>query len=130
MLNIRFMKHKILITDDSNVNRSYLRSILEDKDFEVLDASSGHEALDIVVNSAPDAMILDLMMPGIGGLDILKMIRAKGYKFPIIIFTSDYKEETKKSCLDAGANEVLYKPTKPHHLLSLINELFSNMPTS
>jgi len=124
------MKHKILLTDDSNVNRSYLKSILVEKNFEVIEASSGQEALDIVVTTPPDAMILDLLMPGIGGLDILKMIRAKGYKFPIIIFTSDYREDTKKNCLDAGANEVLYKPTKPHHLLSLINDLFSNMPIS
>jgi DNA-binding response OmpR family regulator len=124
------MKPKILITDDSSVNRNYLSSILVENNFEVIEASSGHEALDIVVNTPLDAMILDLMMPGVGGLDILKMIRAKGYKFPIIIFTSDYKEETKKSCLDAGANEVLYKPTKPHHLLSLIYDLFSKMPTS
>ena len=122
------MKHKILLTDDSNVNRSYLKSILEEQNFEVMEASSGHDALDIVVTTPPDAMILDLMMPGIGGLDILKMIRAKVYKFPILIFTSDYKEITKKNCLDAGANEVLYKPTKPQHLLSIINNLFSNLP--
>ncbi len=124
------MKHKILVTDDSNVNRSYLKSILTENNFEVMEASSGQEALDIVVNTAPDAMILDLVMPGIGGLQILKMIRAKGYKFPIIIFTSDYKEETKRNCMDAGANEVLYKPTKPNHLLSIINGLFASLPTS
>lgn len=123
------MRHKILLTDDSNVNRSYLKSILVEQNYEVVEASSGQDALDVVINATPDAMILDLMMPGIGGLDILKMIRAKGFKFPIIIFTSDYKETTKRNCLEAGANEVLYKPTKPQHLLSLIKGLFSNHPT-
>ena len=124
------MGYKILLTDDSNVNRSYLKTILEDQNFEVMEAKSGTDALDIVTSTPPDAMILDLIMPGIGGLDILKMIRAKGYKFPILIFTSDYKEITKKNCLDAGANEVLYKPTKPQHLLSIMNKLFSDVTPS
>jgi two-component system response regulator MprA len=121
------MIYKILLTDDSTVNRNYLKSILEENNYEIMEAASGQDALDLITENKPDAMILDLMMPGIGGLDILKMIRAKGYKFPIIIFTSDYKEITKKNCLDAGANEVLYKPTKPQHLLSIINGLIKAM---
>ena len=123
------MKYKILLADDSSVNKDYLKSILEKHNFEVTEASSGQEALDAIENSTPNAMILDLMMPGIGGLDTLKMIRAKGYTFPVIIFTSDYKDETKKKCIDAGANEFLYKPTKPQHLIKLINDLFSNSST-
>jgi CheY-like chemotaxis protein len=119
------MKYKILLADDSSVNREYLKTIFEKYSFEVLEASSGQEALDIIEKTIPSVMILDLMMPGIGGLDTLKMIRAKGYHFPIIIFTSDYKDDTKKKCLDAGANEVLYKPTKPQHLLKLISNLFA-----
>lgn len=123
------MKYKILLADDSSVNKDYLKLILVEHNFEVMEASSGQEALDAIEKITPNAMILDLMMPGIGGLDTLKMIRAKGYTFPIIIFTSDYKDETKKKCLDAGANEFLYKPTKPQHLLNLINGLFSNART-
>lgn len=119
------MKYKILLADDSSVNIEYLKSILVKQNFEVMEAYTGQEALDAIEKTTPHAMILDLMMPGIGGLDTLKMIRAKGYTFPVIIFTSDYKDETKKKCLDAGANEFLYKPTKPQHLLNLLNDLFS-----
>jgi DNA-binding response OmpR family regulator len=119
------MKHKIIIVDDSNVNRDYLKSMLEEHNYEVLPAQRGGEALDILENTEPAAMILDLNMPGIGGLETLKGIRAKGHTFPVIIFTSDQKEETRKRCLDAGANEILFKPSKPAQLLKTIEKVMA-----
>jgi DNA-binding response OmpR family regulator len=119
------VKQKILLADDSFVNREYLKEILLEKNFETLEAGTGAEALDIIETTSPDLMMLDLTMPDIGGLDTLKRVRAKGYTFPILIFTSDYKDDTKNKCLKAGANEVLHKPCKPYHLVDVITKLLA-----
>ncbi len=119
------MKQTIILVDDSTFNRDYLRSIFENNNFNVLEASTGMEALNIIESIEPDVMMLDLNMPGIGGLDTLKTIRSKGFSFPVIIFTSDYKDETRQKCLDCGANQIIYKPTKPHFLITEIEKLIS-----
>lgn len=119
------MKQTILIVDDSQVNRNFLKKILEDNNFDVIEAERGGEALEIVETNQPTLMVLDLLMPGIGGLETLKGLRARGYTFPIIIFTSDDKDETRKKCLDAGANELLFKPSKPSHFVNVINKVLS-----
>ena len=119
------MKNTILVVDDSVVNRNYLRSILTENNFDVIEAGRGGEALEIIETTEPDAMILDLIMPGIGGFETLKGIRAKGFTFPVIIFTSDDKEETRKKCMDAGANDLLFKPSKPKQLLQMVQRVLA-----
>lgn len=119
------MKSKILLVDDSHINREYLRLLLEENDFEISEADSGAAALDYLQASKPDLMILDLTMPNIDGLDTLRRVRNRGFEFPIVIFTSSYKEGTREECLKAGANEVVNKPSKPHNLLLVINKLLS-----
>lgn len=117
------MKSTVMVVDDSVVNRNYLKTILIENDYEVLEAGRGGEALEIIETTKPDVMILDLIMPGIGGLETLKGIRAKGFIFPVIIFTSDGKDETRKRCMDAGATDILFKPSKPGQLLQMIRNV-------
>jgi CheY-like chemotaxis protein len=119
------MNKQILIVDDSVVNRNYLKAILSENGYDVIEAGRGGEALEIIETTVPDVMILDLMMPGIGGLETLKGIRAKGFAFPVIIFTSDDKDETKKKCIDAGANDLLFKPSKPGQMLKMIEKVLA-----
>ena len=119
------MKYTILVVDDSAVNRNYLKSILIEHDYDVIEAGRGGEALEIIETTKPDAMILDLIMPGIGGLETLKGLRAKGFSFPVIIFTSDDKDETKKRCMDVGANGILFKPSKPAQIFQMLNKVLS-----
>jgi len=116
------MRKTILIVDDSAVNRSYLKSILIEHDFDVMEAGRGGEALEMIEDKQPDAMGGGGGGPGGGGLETLKGLRAKGFSFPVIIFTSDDKEETKKRCLDAGANGFLFKPSKPSQIFQTIEK--------
>jgi CheY-like chemotaxis protein len=111
-----------MIVDDSKVNRDYLKAIFEANEFEVFLSGRGGEALEMIETVPPDLMILDLNMPGIGGLETLKSIRAKGFNFPVVIFTSDNREDMKNKCLAAGANEMLFKPSKPNYILSVVNK--------
>lgn len=124
------MKRKIMIVDDSLVNREFLKSIFLTGNFEVVEAGRGGEALEMVEENKPDLMILDLNMPGIGGMETLKRVRAKGFDFPIIIFTSDDKAETKQNCLSAGATEVLFKPSKPGFIMQVISKILSSSKTT
>lgn len=117
------MKSKILLVDDSYINREYLKAILEENNFELSEADSGAAALDSLQVTIPDLMILDLTMPNIDGLDTLRRVRGRGFEFPIVIFTSSYKEGTRDECLKAGANEVINKPSKPYNLLHVIHKL-------
>jgi CheY-like chemotaxis protein len=124
------MKNTILIVDDSAVNRNYLRAILLENNFDVIEAGRGGEALEMIETTQPDVMILDLIMPGIGGFETLKGIRAKGFSFPIIIFTSDDKDETRRKCMEAGANDLLFKPSKPKQLLQMIIKVMNEQKTN
>lgn len=118
------MKRTIMIVDDSKVNREFLKQIFITGNFDVIEAGRGGEALEFVEENKPDLMILDLNMPGIGGMETLKRIRAKGFDFPVIIFTSDDNPETKQRCLAAGATEVLFKPSKPGFIMQVISKIF------
>jgi two-component system, OmpR family, KDP operon response regulator KdpE len=116
------MKGNIMIVDDSKVNRDFLRAVFLTAGYKVTEAVRGGEALEMIETDAPDLMILDLNMPGIGGLETLRSIKAKGFTFPVIIFTSDSREEIRLKCIDAGATEILVKPSKPNFMLSLVNK--------
>jgi CheY-like chemotaxis protein len=117
-------KRKIILVDDSVVNRKYLREMLESSGYDVIEATKGVEALEIIASEKPDAMILDLLMPGITGLETLISIRARGFTFPIIIHTADYKEDVKRQCMEAGATAFIYKPAKPSQILNVISHCF------
>ena len=116
------MNCKILLVDDSVVNRNYLREMLELSGYDVIEAVRGVEALEMIASEKPNGMILDLLMPGITGLETLISIRARGFQFPIIIHTADYKEDVKRQCMEAGANDFIYKPSKPSFILKVIGK--------
>lgn len=116
-----------MLVDDSMVNRTYLREMLEEHGYDVVEADRGVHALEVISTEKPDAMILDLLMPGITGLETLISIRARGFTFPVIIHTADYKENVKRECLEAGANEFIYKPSKPNHILGVVDKFFPEM---
>jgi CheY-like chemotaxis protein len=122
------MKYKVLLVDDSAVNRNFLKMMFLQHSYDVMETDRGVEVFEIIESTVPDIMLLDLYMPGIDGLETLKGIRAKGYTFPIVIFTSDDKEETRNKCLAAGANELLYKPSKPSLILNLVQKILSATP--
>jgi CheY-like chemotaxis protein len=116
------MKHKIMLVDDSMVNRRYLREIFEEEGFEVFEAEKGVEALEEIATVRPDVMILDLLMPGISGIETLISIRARGFSFPIIIHTADYQKDVKQQCLAAGATVFVNKPTTPKQIVGIVEK--------
>lgn len=101
-----------LIVDDSKVVRMVARRILEDLDFDILEAEDGQGALDICLQGMPDVILLDWNMPVMNGLDFLKQLRlAEGGEQPIVVFcTTENDMAHIREAISAGANEYIMKP--------------------
>lgn len=119
-------KLKILAVDDDMINLKLLKSMLmkHDNISDVLEARNGADAIG-VLKSTPDIdiILLDIIMPVMGGIEMLKVIRADDTlkQLPVIMLTTD---ETKKSeALESGANGFLMKPVRAHDLNDQISRL-------
>ncbi len=128
-MNAEDNKTEILIVEDSATQAEKLRHILEVKDFHVLVANNGKEALDILSNSRPKIVISDVLMPEMDGYELCKRIRSdKNFKeIPIILLTSlsDPKDVIKG--LESGANNFIVKPYDERYLISRIDYLLANL---
>ncbi len=102
--------------------RNNLRKILEAAGYEVIEGSDGEEGLSIAASNKPDCMMLDLIMPKVGGMEVLQELHEKHITIPVIIHTSDIQEETKKECLALGAVAFLNKPSRDEEVLAAIAE--------
>jgi len=113
---------KILVVDDDNRIRLLLTSILETRGYTVLVASNGEEGLDVFRQSAPDLVILDIMMPIMDGLTCAKEIR-KESDCPILMLTAKGEEYDEVEGLDCGADDYVIKPFTPMVLTARIEAL-------
>jgi two-component system chemotaxis response regulator CheY len=101
-----------LIVDDSRVVRLVAKRILEELEFETVEAENGQEALDHCLHAMPDAILLDWNMPVMSGIDFLRALRrAEGGAAPVVVFCSTENDlDHITVALDAGANEYIMKP--------------------
>lgn len=102
-------KKKILVVDDEPVFLDLLRIRLESKGYEVDTASSGKEALRKVRRERPDAVLLDILMPKVNGLDILKEIRSYDKRLPVFMVTAFSNEERFKLANKLNASGFIVK---------------------
>src|SRR5207245_10862332 len=99
----------ILVVDDEPQLRRFMLATLTDLGYAVIDARSGEEAIEKFRQESPDLVLLDLNMPGIGGLETCRAIRT-GSDVPIIILSVRNAERNKVEALDAGADDYVTKP--------------------
>lgn len=111
---------RVLLVDDSMYQRNKLRKVLEAAGYEVIEGNDGEEGLSIAVSNTPDCMMLDLIMPKMGGMEVLQELHEKKLSLPVIIHTSDIQEETRQECLALGAVAFLNKPSRDEDLLAAI----------
>jgi two-component system, OmpR family, KDP operon response regulator KdpE len=109
----------ILVVDDEPQIRRVLRSTLTAQGYVLTDAKTGEEALDIARKSKPDLILLDLNMPGIGGIETCREIRTFS-SAPIIMLTVRNAERDKVMALDAGADDYVVKPFGIEELLARV----------
>lgn len=114
----------ILVIDDSSFSRKILRKILEALSYEVTEASDGMTALEAFTMQNPDAVLLDLNMSGMTGLDVLTKLIEINPNAKIVIATADIQESTQKIAMDIGASAYIFKPFTEEKVSEVLQELF------
>ncbi|TCO58343.1 response regulator transcription factor [Actinocrispum wychmicini] len=114
---------RILVVDDDRAVRESLRRSLQFNGYQVEVASDGQQALDTIVGSRPDAMVLDVMMPRLDGLQVCRQLRSTGDDLPILVLTARDLVSDRVAGLDAGADDYLPKPFALEELLARLRAL-------
>jgi two-component system response regulator MprA len=110
---------KILVVDDERAVRESLRRALELEGYEIELAADGNEALARLESSdEPDAIILDVLMPGVDGLEVCRRLRSTGSTLPVLMLTARTEVEDRVAGLDAGADDYVTKPFALEELLA------------
>lgn len=114
---------KLLLAEDERGLARALTAILRHDAYEVDVAEDGNSALTSMLEGSYDAAIIDIMMPGLDGLSVLRRVRAAGARTPVILLTARSEVDDKVEGLDAGANDYLTKPFSAKELLARIRVL-------
>ena len=114
---------RILVVEDDRSVRDAIERALQFEGYDVHTARDGAEALHAVLNDPPDAIVLDIMMPHIDGLEACRRIRARGDTTPILMLTARHEVSDRVDGLDAGADDYMVKPFALEELLARIRAL-------
>ena len=121
------VKSTILVAEDSNDGREMMRLLLGLKGYEVLTAENGERAVEVALTSHPDLILLDLRLPRLDGLGVVRILRSHSEfrDTPIIVVSGHDPGEFRQPALDAGCNDYLPKPIDFARLDSLLEQELS-----
>jgi DNA-binding NtrC family response regulator len=112
------MAKTVLVVDDDPTQRRLIQAVLEREGLSVAHAETGEQAIDrLVAGGAADAIMLDLNMPGLGGLGALKELRGRGFGQPVIVLTATGGIDTVVKAMQAGAQDFFVKPASPERIM-------------
>jgi two-component system response regulator MprA len=117
---------RILVVDDERAVRESLRRALELEGYDIDLAADGAEALSRLMdggNSQPDVVILDVLMPGVDGLEVCRRLRRSGNRVPVLMLTARDEVENRVAGLDAGADDYVTKPFALEELVARVRAL-------
>jgi CheY-like chemotaxis protein len=119
------MAATVLICDNENVLRALVQATLNHGAYELVEACDGDEALAKARQLRPEVILLDMMMPGRTGLEILAELRSDPdfASTRVVMLTARAQESDREAAIEAGADRFLAKPFSPHELESLVDEL-------
>lgn len=116
-------RHRVLVVEDDGAVRRAVERALSFEGYDVVTARDGAEALAVVLNDQIEAIVLDVMMPIVDGLEACRRIRARGDTTPILILTARTEVSDRVAGLDAGADDYLVKPFALEELLARLRAL-------
>jgi DNA-binding NtrC family response regulator len=112
------MAKTVLIVDDDPTQRRLIQAVLEREGFAVAQAEGGDAALDRLASGlTPDVVILDLVMPDRGGIEVLQEMRARGLACPVVVLTATAGVDTVVKAMQAGAHDFFVKPASPERII-------------
>ena len=124
------MSGKILIVDDSALSRRTLRRILETGGYEVVEADDGMTALEVYFLEKPRLVLLDLVMKGMYGLDVLVKLREMDPKAMVVVASADIQSSTRTMVDEAGAMAFINKPFVSEQVLAAVETALAEGATS
>lgn len=122
------MTGTVLVVDDSALARRTLREILEPEGYHVLEANDGLVALEQYFLHKPGVVLLDLVMRGMGGLDVLKKLREFDPNARVLIVSADVQTSSHELAGEAGAKGFVSKPFEPDQLLAAVRHALAEVP--
>ena len=114
---------RVLIVDDHALFRAGLQSLLERRGIEVLTASDGQRGVIRALKEKPDVVLLDLRMPDMSGVEVLRQLRAKMFDKPVVILTTSEDDRDVADSLRAGASGYLLKNMDPDELVAVLSDI-------
>ena len=123
------MNAKVLIVDDSSLARRSLRQLLESLGHTVDDAADGAQGIERFVVNPPDLVILDMVMSGMYGLDVLAKLRELNPEVKVIVATADIQQSTAEQVRAAGAKGILNKPVSREKLTAAVAAILAGGET-
>jgi len=123
------IREKILIVEDEKSISHFISTILNNNGYEAMKARSGAEALSMISSHCPDLIILDLGLPDMDGLDILRQIRSWS-SLPVVVVSARSHEQDKVTALDLGADDYLTKPFGTEELLARVRTAIRHTRTA
>ena len=112
------MTKTVLVVDDDPTQRRLIQAVLEREGLAVVHAESGEQAIDrLTAGGSADAIMLDLVMPGLGGLATLKEMRLRGFNQPVVVLTATGGIDTVVQAMQAGAQDFFIKPASPERIM-------------
>jgi two-component system chemotaxis response regulator CheY len=119
------MSGKILIVDDSALSRRTLRRILETAGYDVVEADEGMSALEVYFLEKPGLVLLDLVMKGMYGLDVLVKLREMDQEARVVVASADIQSSTRKMVDEAGALGFINKPFVSEQVVAAVKDAFA-----
>ncbi len=123
------MEPIVLVVDDEDMTRKLLRLMLAHDGFTIIEAEDGQQALDMIAESQPDIVILDVMMPNMDGFTACQILRSRPETatLPIIMLSARSQVEAMRAGLQSGADRYMTKPISKPELVQTITELLSGV---
>lgn len=115
----------VLVVDDDDMIRRLVRAVLEVDDVDVIEARNGESALELIEQTRPDLVVLDIMMPGLDGVEVCRRLDHAMVK--VLVLTARDDPHLEEECRAAGANDFL---TKPFSSIDLLDRVVELLPTA
>lgn len=127
--DVRMDGKLVLVVEDNDFNRLLAQTVLESIGASVSLAIHGQQAVEKMDEQQPDAVLMDLQMPVMDGLEASRRLRTKGYSGPILALTANAFTEVRDKCLDAGMNDMVVKPFNEQQLIEKLATWMEKLPT-
>jgi CheY-like chemotaxis protein len=119
------MNKTVLLVDDEPDIRFTARFMLETEGYSLLEAATGEQALEMLGETTPDAILLDIRLPGIQGWDVLDHVRNNQPGVPVVMMSAHSSGDTMQRAMDQGSTAYLLKPFKQAELLQVLDDVTS-----